>query len=36
MIKGLGILGFVNKSRDTSNSGNKYLEGIDKIVQKHF
>ncbi len=34
--KGLRILGFVNKSRDTGNSGNKYSEGIDEIVQKHF
>ncbi|MDR2609341.1 MAG: hypothetical protein LBC06_01960 [Rickettsiales bacterium] len=30
------ILDFVNKSRDASNSNNKHLEGIDKIVQEHF
>ncbi|MDR2608972.1 MAG: hypothetical protein LBC06_00045 [Rickettsiales bacterium] len=30
------ILDFVNRSRDASNSNNKHLEGIDKIVQKHF
>ncbi|MDG7055597.1 MAG: hypothetical protein LJD31_03615 [Wolbachia endosymbiont of Menacanthus eurysternus] len=30
------ILDFVNKSRDASNSNNKHLEGIDKIVQGHF
>lgn len=30
------ILDFVNKSRDTSNTNNKHLEGIDKIVQEHF
>ncbi|MDR2977891.1 MAG: hypothetical protein LBU56_00320 [Rickettsiales bacterium] len=30
------ILDFVNKSRNASNSDNKHLEGIDKIVQEHF